>query len=203
MLVGLSGTHGTGKTTLGREAAEQFGCAFIRTTVSDVYRSLGKDPRVAMTFMQRMDCQFAILDALIAQWRSATPNEITLTDRTPIDLVGYALSAVDSYATLTAAQDERLSSYLALCDMAMRELFDRVALLPMGKFQIVRDDDKITGHMSFCNRMLLQSLMFGSVGQVITLPQVYLTTLNEASIEGRVMELREFIGLTFDPALYE
>ena len=156
-----------------------------------------------MTFLQRMDCQFAILDAMISQWRSAKPNEITLTDRTPIDLVGYALSAVDSYAALTPAEDERLASYLSLCNMAMGELFDRVALLPMGKFEVNRDEDKIAGHMCFGNRMLLQTLMFGSLGQVITLPKVYVTTLEQATVEERIMELREFIGLTFNASLFE
>lgn len=202
MLVGLSGTHGTGKTTLGEAAAEQFGCAFIKTNVSEVMRRLGKDPRIPMTFMQRLDCQFAILDAQIQQWRTAKQHEISITDRTPIDMVGYTLSAVDSYSSLTEAEDDRLQSYLRLCDMVTKELFDRVAMLPMGKFEAVRNDDKVTGHMCYGNRILLQTLMYGSIGRIIELKPEYVISLETVSIEDRIRELREFIGLTFDAALY-
>ena len=45
-MIGLVGSHRTGKTTLARAFAEDSGIPFVETSTAEVFRRLGYDPKV-------------------------------------------------------------------------------------------------------------------------------------------------------------
>jgi hypothetical protein len=140
MLVGLTGTHCTGKTTLAKTVADEFGYGFIRTSISDVLKDRGIDPAESMTIRQRIDAQMAILDALDTQWARAgsNPDMIWITDRTPVDLMAYAFGDVNPYTRMSDAETRDFD----LCQRAVESTckkFDLVIQVQMG-IPVVEDE---------------------------------------------------------------
>lgn len=133
MLVGLAGTHCTGKTTLAKTVADEFGYGFIRTSISDVLKGLGKDPAKTMTIRERIDAQMAILDALDSEWNRAVmnPDMIWIADRTPIDLMAYAAGDVSPYNRMTEAEAEAFELCQRAVESACRK-FDLTIMMQMG-----------------------------------------------------------------------
>lgn len=141
MLVGLTGTHCTGKTTLAKTVADEYGYGFIRTSISDVLKGMSLDPSKPMTVRQRVDAQMAILDTLESQWNQAimNPDLIWITDRTPVDLMAYTFGDISLY-NLPSAQE---ANDLSLCQRAYESAcrkFDLVIQVQMG-IPVVEDPE--------------------------------------------------------------
>lgn len=163
MMIGLVGAHGTGKTTLGQAAADALGWHFCKTSISDVYKRLGKDPAVRMTFDERMDVQMAILGELSIEWASYA-GENVITDRTPIDLIAYTLADLDSFAELSTDQAIKLEIYLMKCAVMAARDFGKLALLP-NALPVKVDPSKMRAALLPPYRQKLEALMRGYMHQ--------------------------------------
>jgi predicted ATPase len=142
-LVGLVGVSGSGKTTLG-QALEDKDVAFVKTTVSEIYKRLGKDPKVAMTIDERLEVQGVILKELHWQWCEALANnqskKFVVTDRTPYCFIAYMLAEVSGYGELTESQNRRVASYVLECQ-AVALMFSDVVHLPISHLHWQRQEE--------------------------------------------------------------
>lgn len=96
-MFGLMGSHRTGKTTTGREAAARLGIPFVQTRTSDVVAKLGYDSRQELPFRERLVLQNAIMNALDDQYHECvreTKNRVFIADRTPLDVLTYTFCEV-------------------------------------------------------------------------------------------------------------
>jgi hypothetical protein len=132
-LVGFVGVSGSGKTTLCKQFEDAENVAFVKTTVSEIYKRMGKDPKVAMTIDERLDVQEVILKELKMQWAEAIGNnqdkEYVLTDRTPYCFIAFMLAEVSGYGELTEKQNKRIVQYVMDCQCAGL-MFDCIFHLP-------------------------------------------------------------------------
>jgi hypothetical protein len=117
-MLGLSGAHRTGKTTLARAYAEATGVSFLQTSASGTFARMGLDPKVDYPLDVRLDIQEEILKDLGEAYAKASPPFVT--DRTPIDLMAYTLADVQR-TNVGPELDARLTSYIERCyDLANR-----------------------------------------------------------------------------------
>lgn len=91
-MIGLVGSHRTGKTTLALEYAKVVGCEFVQTDVSGVFARNGADPKVDYDFSRRLSLQFKIIEHLAEVYQGASHSAIT--DRTPLDLLAYTVADI-------------------------------------------------------------------------------------------------------------
>lgn len=184
MMIGLIGVHGTGKTTLAKEVADKLGYHFCQTSTSDVYKRLGKDPAVRMTFDERLEVQYEILNELRVEWQSYA-GENAITDRTPIDLMAYTLADVDSYDTLTQDQEAKLSYYLGSCLGTYVKFFDKLAVLPNQRFGL-EETDKLRANLSRGYSFKLDALLRG----ILSVNGIEFTSIRSLDLAERVEEIR-------------
>jgi hypothetical protein len=128
-LIGLTGAHRVGKTTLAREFAKQEGYTFIETSASRSMLAAGFDPARDYTLVQRLDAQRAVLEGLVAAYRAAPARFIT--DRTPIDSAAYLLADVTRENAGPMLQGE-IMEYVSDCIEATNRYFAVLVLVQPG-----------------------------------------------------------------------
>lgn len=124
---GLCGAQRTGKTRLATAFAEKANIPFVRTTVSAVFAQHGIDPSRPMDTQTRMFIQERVWEASEEIWRSTQGPWIT--DRTPLDLLAYAMVDIQGDTAFDAAYLER---YTGRCMTVVREVFGAIALVQPG-----------------------------------------------------------------------
>uniref|UniRef100_A0AAU6W0L1 Thymidylate kinase n=1 Tax=Pseudomonas phage Nican01 TaxID=3138540 RepID=A0AAU6W0L1_9CAUD len=166
--LGLMGTHGSGKTTLAQAYADKHpGTTFIKTSVSDVYKSFDLDPKVRMTLERRMEVQEKVLAVLLQQWEDGLlkhnlSDSFIITDRTPFDLIGYTLAEVSGYDDISDELSQRITGYLLQCKLAA-QAFDGVIHVPINLPMVADPTGKVRAASSFAYRLHLDMLMTKSV----------------------------------------
>jgi predicted ATPase len=93
MIVGITGAHRTGKTTLARafvEANPEF--AFVPTSVGAIMAQHGFDPLLDYPIEERLQIQNIILTELDRAYAQHASNAVF--DRTPLDAAAYFLADV-------------------------------------------------------------------------------------------------------------
>lgn len=168
-LIGLTGAHGTGKTTLAASAAGEFGWEFAKTDVSGVYVKMGLDPRIHMSLMTRLEVQHAILDLHYDQWTKlrstcSVNDHVVVTDRTPYCFIAFTLAEISGYGKLTKEEDDAVMNYVEACYRVAFELFDMVCYLPRSiPFVAATDKVQAVANESYREHwdMLIQGILFG------------------------------------------
>lgn len=111
-MIGLTGAHQTGKTTLAKRYAELTKIPFVATGATAVFEKLGLDPKADYPFDVRLGIQKHILEAAQKLYRDAGAQFVT--DRTPLDYLAYTLA--DVHRTNLTEQDEvNLKQYMKDC----------------------------------------------------------------------------------------
>lgn len=90
---GIAGAHRSGKTTLARAVSVQHGLEYLDANVSGTIAELGYTPRQELPFKERLKVQNAILESLAIKYALMGDKEF-VTDRTPMDVLGYTFSEV-------------------------------------------------------------------------------------------------------------
>lgn len=186
-MIGLMGAHGCGKTTLAGAVAEELGMLFCKTSIADVYKRLGKDPAVRMTFDERLDVQYRILGELGIEW-SSYAGEKAIADRTPVDLIAYTLADLDSYQELTVDQELRLELYLVKCAALLVKHFDKLILVP-NALPVSTDPEKVRAALTPSYRQKLEMLMRGWANQ----QSVDFEEVRSTNMADRVAEVRAML----------
>lgn len=132
-MIGLTGAHRTGKTTLAKEVSERMGIPFVQTSSSEVINSLGFYVQDELTFTDRLLVQNAILDDALAKWGQYA-GQTFITDRTPIDMLAYTMADIQR-STLDVGIDSLDHQYVIYrnrCLQSTLETFKMLAHLPPG-----------------------------------------------------------------------
>jgi len=159
--IGVSGLHGSGKTTLCKDVVEE--CPdfhFVETNVSAIYKKFDASPQDKMTFEKRLDIHCAIMDSFGTMLKNtAIMHEekgikVFVFDRTPADVYAYLLAEVNSDAAREMKENpliaEKLSMFIQV-SCAVQSMFTINFILP-GLFSLVEQGDdrgKLTASDNF------------------------------------------------------
>lgn len=133
-MLGLSGSHRTGKTTLAEAFARKHDFLFVRTSASEVFAQMGLDPKAEYPIEQRLVIQTMLLGVFEKQYEKASrERSLWIADRTPIDLAAYMLADVQRGTTQHNPKLGRMvDDYVARCYEVAQRHFSLVLLIPPG-----------------------------------------------------------------------
>jgi len=134
LMLGLAGTHNTGKTTLAKEFAQKRDIPVVLTSASQVYHSLGMDPAADYSIEQRIGAQKTILHAFTRQYaHAAQKTPLFIADRTPLDLISYMLADIQRATVLDAPRlGELITGYVDECYEVLNRFFSTVLVVQPG-----------------------------------------------------------------------
>lgn len=114
MLFGITGAHRSGKTTLAAKIAEELDIEFYATSTSEVARTMGFDAVGPMTLSQRIALQRGLLANHLDEInRRSRP---LITDRTPLDFLGYLTCEFDMQSHHKLCEKELLEAEVLMLD---------------------------------------------------------------------------------------
>lgn len=134
MSLALVGAHRTGKSTLAKAFAQKHDVPFVQTGASEVFASLGLDPKAEYPIAQRIAVQAAILYAFERQWLDASRRSIFyVSDRSPLDLASYLLADV-TRQTLAGQPEvaDAVNGYVDRCVESANRFFHTIVLIQPG-----------------------------------------------------------------------
>lgn len=152
--VGFSGAHRTGKTVTAMKVADTIGIPYIKASVSssDVWTTIR--PSDTMTFGERMQIQEILLyemEGLLN--RIVSNNNAFVIDRTPIDVLAYLLTNIDS--TTSSIFDSRGKEFIDKCIDLSAKFFSYFVVIPPG-IPFVGDTNK--NGKTYNSKIYLESL---------------------------------------------
>lgn len=181
-MIGLVGAHRTGKTTLALELSEREGFSFVKTDSSGVFTRLGFDPKKDYDFKTRLMLQEAILEDAYTKWR-AHAGEIFITDRTPLDMLGYTYADV-SREPLSPEVEVQLARYAERAFEITNRVFGLVVLVQPG-IPLIEAPGKAPASPAFIAH--LTNLMRGLMVDERVLIQKYSIPVNKTDLSDRVL----------------
>lgn len=162
--IGLSGSHRVGKTTLAIAYADTYGYLYKPTGVSTIQKKYGYDSaKQDYSFSDRIKIQNHIIEDVInlyGEW--AKEGKPVITDRTPLDFIGYTLLAV--HENCTDSDYENLQQYIELCK-TMQSMFETTVVVQPG-IQIVPDSKSASASQAYIHK--LNSLILGETWDMPT-----------------------------------
>ena len=168
MIIGITGPHRTGKTTLARAYAEKHGVIFLETSASAVFRSMGLNPAVTYDFKTRLDVQEKILEAFEELYKGASIKTGAITDRTPLDLIAYTMG--DAVGDVVPGdQQQRLSAYVQKCFDVFNKYFSVAVLVPPA-LPVVHEEGKAASNQAYIDhlQMIFRGLLIDERSDVKT-----------------------------------
>jgi hypothetical protein len=158
MIIGLAGTHRSGKSTLARAVSARHGIAYYDGSFGRIAKTFGYNAVAAMTPYERVTMQFAVLERFASELDASGPRVIT--DRTPIDMLAYMMAEIGMHAGLDEGTSHAIVRYRERCIATTRELFGAVFLLqPLPTY--VAEDGKPSGDPAY--QMHIQTLIEGGL----------------------------------------
>lgn len=191
MTIALTGAHRCGKTTLAKAYAEKHGVKFVATTASAVFARMGLDPAKTYDFSTRLLVQGEILKEFDAIWGEHS-LEPTITDRCPIDLLGYTMA--EAIGESVKKKDQaRFEQYVHDCFAVLNKRFSIVVLVQPG-IPIVKAKGKAALNQAYIEH--ISSLMFGLMMDERTKVAHYYIRRGMTDLEERVAALENAVGKT-------
>ena len=160
MSFGFAGAHRTGKTTLAKQVAEDMGYHFHDASVSKIMRAHGINAVGDIPLGERIAAQEFLLDKFLENLKSA-PRPM-ITDRTPLDMIGYMLGEVTMHNT-DIELGKRINAYAIKCLEATVNHFDTVIIVRPLKLYVV-DPKSPPPNAAF--QALVQFIIEGAARQV-------------------------------------
>jgi hypothetical protein len=134
MLFGFAGAHRSGKTTLAKAVAETLGIHFHPFGISEKAKLMGYNSVSDLPIEERIKLQEALLDMHLDEVDDL-PRPC-ITDRTPLDMIGYMMAEVTMHNT-TEAMGDRIHKYMEQCLKATKTNFDMVIVTrPLPIFEL-------------------------------------------------------------------
>lgn len=162
MILGLTGAHRTGKTTLAKAYAEKYGIEFVPSSASDLFAKLGLEPSDKLSIADRMMVQEAILDDMEAKLKSIRKREVgAIFDRTPFDLIAYTLCDVSNGSIESEEMEERVLKYIQRCYDVANKYFN-VGVLVQPGIELKSEPGKAAMSRSYMEHM--NTMIRGIVG---------------------------------------
>jgi len=193
-MIGLCGSHRTGKTTLAKAFAEgRDGFTFLRTSASQVFKDMGLDPAVEYPFEVRLDIQERILKSFATQYRSLGGQKF-IADRTPIDMLAYTLAEVRQN-NLTPDLELRLAKYVKDCIALTNEVFAILVIVQPG-INVVPEDGKASLSPGYIEH--IAQLVMGLVASETIQATHYFIPRSTLDLEKRVRSVNHALDRTVE-----
>ena len=194
MIIGLTGAHRTGKSTLAKAFADKYHdeVKLCLTSASQVFQRLGYSPQAELDFETRLTIQEEILKELTKQYKEHT-GQMAITDRTPIDMLAYTLAEVNRQ-TLTPKLDTRLRKYSERCYDVTNQYFGVLIVVQPG-IPLVDDPTKAPATEGYIEH--INALICGLVAQEVILPAHYYLARSSTDLLARV----DAVDFCFDKAM--
>lgn len=168
MTIGLAGASGTGKTTLAKMIANETTLTYHDASITRLMKEAGIDGVSSLSIDDRVTLQEKILD-LYVQDLKKQPGMV-ITDRTPLDMIGYMLGDVTMHNT-DLALGKRIHAYVQRCLKATQMNFDSVIILrPLPFYQA----NETRPPMNPAYQYLVQYIIEGAARDTTTLNWVCL-----------------------------
>lgn len=192
-MLGLSGAHRTGKSTLAKEFAAKHNWKFTPTSVSKIFADLGHSPSEKFDFETRLTIQEQVLIRL-NRFYSENQGSNVITDRTPIDLMAYTLAeAVGD--SVHESLIPRLKRYIEDCYATTNRHFGSIVLVQPG-IPLVSEDGKAVANEAYIEH--LNTLIIGlCVDGRLKVPHFYIPR-NRLDMSERIASLNFAQQRAFD-----
>jgi hypothetical protein len=128
-MLGLTGSHRSGKSTLAKAFADESGVKYVATGATATFERVGFDPKKDYDFATRLMIQREILRDCDRLYEKSGVRFIT--DRTPIDFLGYTLADV-TRENVPYALTVELERYIADCYACANRHFTTLVLVQPG-----------------------------------------------------------------------
>lgn len=197
-MIGLSGSHRVGKTSLAKAYAEKFDIAFVQTSVSAIFSDMGLDPAVTYDFATRLAVQEEILKRLDRIYAGFAGCDV-ITDRTPLDFLSYTLGDAVGDAVPPELQD-RLAQYVQDCFDCLNRRFALVVMLQPG-LPLVHEEGKAAINGAYIEH--LNSLVIGLANDERNKVPRFFVPRRYTSMEDRVAALGFSVQRTVKRVLEE
>lgn len=191
-MIGLSGAHRTGKSTLAQAFAQAQGIPFVATSASEVFQRMGLDPKVDYPVTLRYAIQEMILAAFEAQYTAASKlSRMFIADRTPLDLASYMLADIQR-ATLheQETQAEAVVDYVTRCMKAASQHFSMIVLVQPG-IKPVEAEGKAPACPAYMEHLNL--LMLGMMADARFIVPAYKMPRTTIDLDERLFALHESV----------
>jgi len=169
-MIGISGAHRVGKSTLAKAYAESAKIDYVPTTAVGVFKRLGLDPAAPMDFGTRLMVQREILkefDGIYAQYA----GKVAVTDRTPLDLMAYTLAECVGDA-VSEEEQVKLATYMQDCFDVFNKRFFLLMIIQPG-IELVAEEGKAALNKAYIEH--LNAIILGlSVDERLRVPHFYL-----------------------------
>lgn len=187
-MISLLGAQRTGKTTLAKAYAEAAGIKFVPTSASATFDRLGYSPKADYPFETRLMIQREILRDMDRLYERSGVKFIT--DRSPIDLLGYTLADVqrNNVPYELAAEVVR---YTNDCYECANRHFTALILVQPG-IQPVEADGKAPANPSYMEH--LNALMLGLMTDDRLQTDHFLIPRRYTSVEKRIEAITYALG---------
>ena len=189
-MIGLSGAHRTGKSSLARAFAEKHGIPFVETSASQVFKDLGIDPAATHDFSTRLTVQEEILkrfDAMYAKY----PGE-AITDRTPLDMLAYTLA--EAVGNAVSQEDQaRFKKYIESCIFVTNRRFSTILVVQPG-IPVVWAEGKAALNDAYIEH--LNSLILGLACDERIKPAHFYIPRDMTDMDERISALESAVGRT-------
>jgi hypothetical protein len=126
-MIGLSGSHRTGKTTLAESLAKRLELPFVPSVSGSVFKRMGLSPSVKMSPPTRLRVQWAILEE--SKLALSAHRSGFVTDRTPLDFMAYLLCSQCAGAAPQEI-DTEMMRYVRECYDALEQFKHLVVVQP-------------------------------------------------------------------------
>ncbi len=190
-MIGLSGAHRTGKTTLAKALALKCGVKFVETSASSVFAELGLDPAKTYDFSTRLTVQEAILDRFDKIYGENVVHDC-ICDRTPLDLLGYTLA--EAIGNVVTPEDQaRLNKYVERCFDVANKRFSTFIIVQPG-IPLIEEEGKAALNSAYIEH--LNSLILGlSVDERLKATHFYLPR-RLTDLQDRIAAVENAVALT-------
>lgn len=169
-MIGLTGSHRVGKTALARAFAEKFELEFVQTSASQVFKDMGLDAAQHYDFATRLTVQEEILKRFDQQY-AAVGAKPAITDRTPLDMLGYTIAEAVQHAVPDELQD-RFQKYVQSCIDVTNKRFGVLLVVQPG-IPVVAEEGKAALNHAYIEH--LNSIILGlSVDERIKAAHFYI-----------------------------
>ena len=170
-MIGISGAHRTGKTTLARSLSERLGLNFVASPVGALLEEVGVHPKHECHIEKRLYAQEHLLRRMRDLWFDNLGSG-TVFDRTPMDLLSYMESDILRAFPNTGDLAERYLAYRKDC-LDCAELFDKLVVVQPGiqPSEAPTSAEYSLPYMEHLNSLLLGYTLQMSMPKVLVLPR--------------------------------
>lgn len=178
--IGFVGSHRVGKTSTAEQLSKTLqehynvNLPFLKTEVSKSFSWVGVNPSDHVSFGERIVIQKEIFSKMEKFFLQTTGGFIT--DRTPLDLMGYLLANIDS--TTSSVFDEQVHNLKQNIHELTERVFDVLVYVPVS-FPFIEEGSKVGKvYASYAYREAISRILYYDVSNfetkrklVIKIPQ--------------------------------